>query len=228
MERAYLEAWRASDASNSLLKQAMWAQYDFGEDVDPFYATVTGVKVVSDPDYPKLLYANAEAEDVQADQQASLLILMADDALQRYSRELLGKSGLYPGYGPDHFGIKMTTLLRAGTNTLRHVSEWDEMFDTLPYPELDTLNKKDPRYQPMQSIEVLQRVFGYAKSDFVRGVVSWVVVARIDGQYGTATPEYQRFEQPLVEAAKEIAATKSMLALKELNDELARALRSVE
>jgi hypothetical protein len=227
MESAYLEAWRASNASNALLKEALHLGFLAEGGLDDFSLEALGGDNHSfDPEEQKRVYADAEAEDIQADQQASILILMADDALQRYAGSLFGKApGLDPGYGPECRGVRLTTLLRAGTNTLRHVSEWDAMFTTLPYPTFDFSNKehqKDLRFQPMRSIQVLQKAFGYAINDFVRGPVSWAVVVSVDGQYGTAKPDYARFESTLIAAARDIAVAKSSAASKQLDDELRR------
>jgi hypothetical protein len=76
------------------------------------------------------MWIDAIAEDFQADQQAAPVILTADDALPRFGKQVLKmapvlKRGFGPRFGATNTPVHLTMLLRAGTNTLRHVSEWD-------------------------------------------------------------------------------------------------------
>lgn len=175
------------------------------------------------------LWVEAVAEDIQADQQAGPVILTADDALQRFAKGVLKKApGLNPGYGPTYgpsYGppVHLTTLLRAGTNTLRHVSEWDENPNLrLPYPDPAVLKPGSAEWQAMQTINVIQRAFGIGKNELIRNPVSSRVLVAVDGQLGTADPSYERFEDAVIAAARDIAANASLRAVKDLDEDLKR------
>jgi hypothetical protein len=155
------------------------------------------------------------------------LILFADDALWRYARVLLGKApSIDPEnlreYGAAYGGVKLTTLLRAGTNAIRHVSEWDERFQKLPYPDLSKLDKTSKDYQPMLSIDIIQRAFGVGRHELIRDVVSWRIVVAVDGLYNSAKPDYLRFETAIVSAAREIADAGPRESTAMLETELSR------
>ena len=227
MQIAYGEAFRASNQCNALVKEALHAQLD-PQDSFPFGSQpAVPESALPEAGYVDRLYSEAQAEDFQADQQSSLLILFADDALWRYARVLLGRPpSIDPAdlreYGPEFGGVKLTSLLRAGTNAIRHVSEWDDRFKILPYPELSELSKKSTDYQSMQSIDILQRAFGIGRHELIRDVVSWRIVVAVDGLYGTASPDYNRFESAIVSAAREIAEAGPSNASALLESELLR------
>jgi hypothetical protein len=114
----------------------------------------------------------------------------------------------------------LTTLLRAATNTLRHVSDWDEDPDIVfPYdPQTATTKVAKQAYN---TIAVLQHAFGIGKHEPIREPVSWRVVVAVDGQLGTAPPDFGRFQAAVLTAAHEIAAEAGGSAL--LAAELARS-----
>lgn len=178
------------------------------------------------------MWADALAEDFQADHQAAPVLLTADDALQRFAKGVLGCApGLFPGFG-SCFGstntpVPLTSLLRAGTNALRHVSEWDENRELRgphknrpgdPYPDPETLKKGSPAWQAMQSIAILRDAFGIGKDGPIREVVSFRVLAAVDRQI--PTPAYERFEAAVKEAARDIARHGPRSALSRLESAL--------
>jgi hypothetical protein len=209
MKGAYDGAFAAHHRCTELLREHQWASYD--ETLDPFSgaAQFTGATPRQRPSRAQLdrMYVDAQAEDLQADYQASIVILFADDTLQRFAKGVLGKApGLEPGYGPAYReGVRLTTLLRAGTNGIRHVSEWDDSDLPFPYPDLSALPKKSRWRQPIDSITVIQRALGIGIYERVRDVVSMRVIIAVDGKLGTEPTDYARFEAAMVAAAEEIA-----------------------
>ena len=158
------------------------------------------------------LWLDALAEDFQCDQQAAPVILVADDTLQRFAKGVLGKApGVGPGFGPEYGGhggraVSLTSLLRAATNALRHVSEWDDDPNLqFPYPAPADLEKGSKTPQALQSIYVLQRAFGIGRHEPIRDVVSMRVLVAVDGLFGTSTPDYARFESAVIQAAEQVA-----------------------
>jgi hypothetical protein len=123
MKAAYDAAFTAYGRCNRLLDEHHWSRIDSD---DAFFVQLGSTHREwglrprrTRPSAEKLerIYAEAQAEDLQADYQASIVLLFADDALQRSARGVLGKApGLEPGYGPEygtHMGVvKFTTLLR--------------------------------------------------------------------------------------------------------------------
>ncbi len=227
MQIAYGEAFRASNQCNALVNQALRTQVD-PQDFFPYgERAVVPNSALPEVGYVDRLYSEAQAEDIQADRQSSILILFADDALWRYARVLLGKPpSIDPAnlreYGAAYGGVKLTSLLRAGTNAIRHVSEWDDRYKRLPYPELSALCKKSEDYQPMQSIDILQRAFGIGRHELIRDVVSWRIVVAVDGLYNSAEADYLRFESAIVSAAREIADAGPRDSASMLETELSR------
>ncbi len=122
IERAYYAAFAASDAANAALKEYQWATFD-----DSMVHDLIGEMLPrmerSDVD-PEVLYAGAIAEDSHCDMQSTIVVLFADDLLQRFASKVLGKKIGLHGYGPLYRGVHLTSLLRATTNCVRHVSEW--------------------------------------------------------------------------------------------------------
>ncbi|MBD5654754.1 MAG: hypothetical protein IAI50_06185 [Candidatus Eremiobacteraeota bacterium] len=173
------------------------------------------------------IWAEAQAEDLFADQQASILVLWADDALRRFARGVLKRAPSFDkGYGVTYgcwpageVPIALTTMLRAATNTLRHVSEWDDNSALVfPYDDFKPKNKAEKSQltehqrfeennaeQSIQNIKILRRAFGIGVNERIRDIVSWRTLVAIDGYLGTHAPDYQRFENALVTAAREMA-----------------------
>ena len=157
------------------------------------------------------LWLDALAEDFQSDQQAAPVILVAADTLQRFAKGVLGKApGVGSGFGPAYGGyggepVSLTSLIRAATKLLRHVSEWDDDPNLqFPYPAPEDLKKGSRLLQPSQSINVLQRAFGIGRHEPIRDVVSMRVLVAVDGLFGTAPPNYDRFESAVTQAAEQI------------------------
>jgi hypothetical protein len=161
------------------------------------------------------IYAEAQAEDLQADYQVSIVLLFADDALQRFAKGVSGKApGLNASYGPEygtHRGkVKLTALLRAGTNAIRHVSEWDDYPWTTQmgavYPRIEHCQSEFER-MAMRNIIIFQNVFGLGITERIRDVVSMRMLIQVDGNFlGGQPTDYAHFESAMMEAAREIAA----------------------
>lgn len=200
VERAYYAAFAASDASNDSLKAYQWASFDDSyadELMGEVFPRIEPASVDRE-----VLYANAIAEDLHCDMQATIVVLFADDLLHRFARKILGKKIGLDGYGPLYRGVHLTSLLRVTTNCVRHVSEWEDL--SFPYRELKAAESND-EHKAIQNIEVLQKAYGIGKHERVRDFVSWHTVVTIDGLYGTNPPDYKRFEDALVEGARDIA-----------------------
>lgn len=98
IERAYYAAFAASDASNGALKEYQWASFD-----DSYAGEVMGKmlpRIERGSVDREVLYANAIAEDLHCDMQATVVVLFADDLLQRFAQRALGKKIGLDGYGP--------------------------------------------------------------------------------------------------------------------------------
>lgn len=228
---AYNEAFAAWDRRGELLrKRPLSSAYDGLE--APWLDGYGSRSPLSKVDLDRML-DEAVAENVQADMQASLVVLVADDALQRLIRGLLKDERRGEGYGPDYGApfrgmVKLTVLLHAGANAIRHVSEWDDLpwntYHPWPtatgsvYPTLDECKALIKTNRPsrdtiermlraMQSIDVFQRVFGIGINERIRDPVSLRVITQVDGRLGNGT-SYDRFESAVLSAAREIAAQK--------------------
>jgi len=222
MRLAYDSAFQAFTRRNDLVMESLRSQLD---DQASFELDLTGSSwhTPRRTQDPRRLHAEAQVMDLQADQFASLVVCFGDDAIQRFRRAVLGgDSAMRPGFGPTYFGERLTTLLRVGSNAFRHVSEWDDMFTTLPYPDISDVKPGTSEYRALQNIEVIQRMFGIGKHELIRDPISWRVIVTIDGQYGTAEPSYERFEQALIQAARDIARIAGGDAASLLENELAR------
>ena len=182
----------------------------------------------ADASHKSSIFAEAQAEDLLADQQASILVLWADDALRRFARGILNKAPTFnKGYGMKYgcwtelnVPVPLTTLLRATTNTLRHVSEWDDNnalifpyddFKTKSKAEVELLTDQQRREESaaklaLGNIKILRRAFGLGVTERIRDVVSWRCLVAIDGYLGTHEPNFQRFEDAVVLAAREMTA----------------------
>lgn len=230
MEAAYQASFDAYLRSVALLEEHRYASWHHDEAFN-FVGLISGAAPAARPAVSRAAldaqWLEAIAEDFQCDQQAAPVILFADDTLQRFAKGVFGKAlGLAPGFGPAYGPeyappAHLTTLLRAATNTLRHVSEWDDNPNLrFPYPDPSTLKKGSPEWQAMQSISVLQRVFGIGKHEPIRDVVSCRVLIQVDGQLGTAPASYARFEAAIIEAARDIARIGPPQGLSQLEAQL--------
>lgn len=122
-----------------------------------------------------------------------------------------------PGHGPLYRSVHLTSLLRATTNCVRHVSEWEDY--PFPYRDLTHAERNDER-KAIQSIRVLQQAYGLGRHERIRDFVSWHTVVTIDGLYGTNPPDYQRFENAIVDGARAIAKAVGPEAEQKLADAL--------
>lgn len=190
----------------------------FGDDIgyDPYAAADVAERRAE-------LWAEAQAEDLQAEFQASIVVYWADDSLRRFERSALNRTPTFAeGYGPTYGqSVSLTTLLRAGTNTSRHVSEWDDDHN-LRFPYDPTMASTAAAKQAYRNIETLQRAFGIGKDGPIREPVCWRILVAVDGLLGTQEPDYARFEAPVIKAAREIAQRTGGDALTQLDTELAR------
>ena len=235
MKNAYLEAVRASDRCNDLMREMRFRRSSKSlPQIFRDFGSIDGLEIEPDG-YADRSVADAQAEDIQCDQQSTLLILFADDALSRYASMLLGSGpSLDPNagreYGSTYNGVRLTSLLRAGTNAVRHCSEWDERFRTLPYPDINDprIKKGSADRRALQSIMIIQKAFGLGINELIRDVVSWRIVVTLDGQYGSPgiPPDYERFEKAIILGARDIASSHSPCAAQALEHELAKALDS--
>ncbi len=220
MEKMYYGAFEAFTKRNDLLNESLWAQCNHGHDLEYELLGVSFNRYQPVGD-PLRLHSEAQIMDLQADQFASMVVCFGDDTIQRFRRSVLGGSAaLYPGYGPTYLGERLSTILRVGSNAYRHVSEWDDMFERLPYPELCEVKEGSSKYQAVQNIQVIQRTFGIGKHDMIRDPISWRVICTIDGQFGSAPPSYDRFEEALIDAARDIASSGGKRAMATLAAEL--------
>lgn len=120
VKAAYDGAFLAWDRKSELLREHQWSSS---------YGGSAPTSPEADLDR---MWDEAIAENVLADTQAAIVVLVASDALQRFIRGVLRedrrREGYGPEYGPPHRGtVKLTELLRTGANSVRHVSEWDDL-----------------------------------------------------------------------------------------------------
>jgi hypothetical protein len=203
IERTYHEAFQASDRCNALLKEVqwVWAQtkdaFEWATFIPTFGGEIPAARIDN-------LYKDAQVEDHYCDLQSSIVALFADDQLQTLAEQVLGRRIGLEGYGPVYGnGVKLTAMLRATTNAIRHLSEWSDL--KFPYENPATLAARDSSRRQLDNIYVLQRAFGIGINEPIRDVVSWRTIVVIDGLYGTSPPEYVRFENAVMEAAMDIA-----------------------
>jgi len=233
MNNAYLAAFAAHIRCAQLLQDHRWGTIGVS---DAFGFPIFGVPepVRQGPSEAELhaMWLDALAEDFQADQQASPVILVADDSLRRLARGIWGKPPTINegGYGPTYGrGVTLTALLQAATNTLRHVSEWDETkTPSFPYQPPETFKKNSIAWKAMQSISIIQRAFGLGESGPIRDVVSMRVLIAVDGKLGTEAPSYKRFEEAVITAAREIAQAKGKTPARKLDEALQRQERVLD
>jgi hypothetical protein len=251
MQEAHRAAFEADARCSELQREERFlgfAQSSYGFPIPVFGGDVTGSEtgqsleeIVARRDR---IWIEAQAEDLFADQQASILILWADDTLRRFARGVLTmpptfKKGYGRTYGcwpPQSVPVPLTTMLRAATNTLRHVSEWDDNPELVfPYDkferktrQLKALMSEQQRRdynnaeQAIENIAILRQAFGIGVNEPIRDVVSWRTLVAIDGYLGTHQPDYQRFESAMLTAAREMADEAGSEARKQLETELVR------
>jgi len=216
IERAFYAAFTASDASNEAMDLYRWET--MREPAVPALFGASFANIERSGIDAEVLYADAIAEDLHCDMQATIVVLFADDLLQRFGQRVLKKKIGLDSYGPIYRGVHLTSLLRATTNCVRHVSGWEDY--PFPYRDLKDAESNDER-RAIRSIEVLQTAYGLGKHERIRDFVSWHTVVTIDGLYGTHPPDYQRFEAALVEGARAIAQHSGSNALADLDASLA-------
>jgi hypothetical protein len=92
MKAAFDEAFAAHARCSELLKRHQWLSFDESRDVfAAFRHSRNGRKPTATPGDLEQMYPDAQAEDLQADYQASIVVLFADDALQHFAKGLFGK-----------------------------------------------------------------------------------------------------------------------------------------
>jgi len=132
MRAAFDAAFASFKRCNDLLDAYHWGREELDNSRDVFEMLgVTNAASAQNASPSTLadlerIYADAQAEDLQADYQASIVLLFADDALYRFAKGALGRAPAFgAGYGHDygtHRGkVPLTDLLRASTNAIRHV-----------------------------------------------------------------------------------------------------------
>jgi hypothetical protein len=218
IERAYFDAFAASDACNDGLRAAreLFQSSLHAYDLNQASAGGNGSR---DVDQVNELYRIAYADDLRCDLQASLVVLFADNAIQRLGKRLFQRPIGLRGFGTLFNDVHFTTLVRATTNTLRHVDDWADL--PFPYPEADAATSPIERVQ-LENIVVLQKAFGIGKHEAIRDLVSWRTIVTIDGLYGSQPPDYRRFENALLAAAREICETSGPLPLEQFLSEESR------
>ena len=208
MALSFNEAFAAFRRCHSILHDLQWADFNCEEG----WLTEGDAEAAQTQLDPGALQYQAQVEDNSADWQASVVLLFADDALQSLARGVLRDHKSLDGYGPEYLDVtnsgrpvRLTTLLRAGTTAIRHVSDWDTPEMPFPYRRPE---EADERWQQaLQNIDVINRAFGIGTSGRIRDFVSMRVLIRVDGTLGDkdTEPSYARFERAMIEAATDIA-----------------------
>ena len=200
---AFDKAFTAYGHCTSLLHEWQWGQAAFGAGRSAHYPRELT------PEELGKLYVDAIAEDIAADLHAAVIVLFADDVLQRFAKGLLGSApGLVPGFGPTYNGVALTTLVRAASNAVRHLSEWDDNKRlTLPYPDPSEIPTNSPLRKPLQNIAVIKKATGIGYHERVRDTISMRALIAIDGTLGNASdgPSYRRIEAAVIAGARAIA-----------------------
>ena len=101
--------------------------------------------------------------------------------------------------------VHLTALLRAVTNAIRHVSEWDDD-QTLLFPY--DLNEQKDKKQQLDSIRIMQKVLGYGVTERIHIAPAFDILAMIDGQWWSrkTPPDFGRFDEAVQVAAAQIIA----------------------
>lgn len=159
----------------------------------------------------------AYAEDIAGNHQASIVLLAADDALQRLAAGVgVEALSLRLHAGPVYrHGVHFTSLIRACTNAVRHVSEWDDHVDRddgdsrkLYFPYSDPRNVGQ---RALQSITVLQEALGVGIHDRLYMAPCLDALMVIDGQwYDQKVPaDFSQFEGAVLAARDKIVTLPS-------------------
>jgi hypothetical protein len=236
MERTYEAAFDAHRRGADLLDSHLLHKWNVGDSSGfPIFAVPEGwqPEALSNAELEGM-WLDAISEDFQADHLATPIVLTADDCLKRLANGIHGKpSEIEAGYGPEYGPgkVPLTSLLTAATNTLRHVSEWDEKRKpAFPYKPLSEYEVNSVEWQAMRSITVIQRAFGHGIFEAVRGPVSMRVLVAVDGLLGTSPPSYDRFEAAVLATARAVASAKGKTPLTKLETAIrrqAKMLRNV-
>jgi hypothetical protein len=238
MRNAYAAAFEAHSRCSELLREHHWSQIETDDIFEQMGLYDSGLPKRPVPPRAELdrMYAQAYAEDLQADYLAGVLLLFADDALQRFAKGVLGTApGLGDGFGlqyGDHRGkVRLTALLRAGTNAIRHVSEWDDypwnvLHPGKVYPMLEECATERER-KILENIVIFQKALGYGIHERIRDVQSMRILIQIDGHLGAEAPDYGRFEEAVLAAALEIASVNRAAGSVRLEDSLALSVRRI-
>lgn len=206
MEAAYLAAFAAHERCSVLMNEAVFMDFASVPTLHDFGLMTVSRDYGARAKRREELQPAAEAEDVQADLQAGLVLLTTDDALQRFARAI---NVNLDNCGPRINDVPFSTLVRAATNAIRHVSEWDDDEDLKPpYTPLteipDDRAHRNQRFA-MRSIETFQKAFGIGIHDRITDVVSFRVLMTVDRQLGTAPPSFARFASAVVSTARDVA-----------------------
>jgi hypothetical protein len=198
---AYVEAFQAFARSRELLKESEFAAdwYSGKGNQDEAHA----------------LHNEAYTEDVQAETFASILILFADDVLKRLHYRLFDRMPrLDKGYGKEHNGVPLSSILQAGGNAIRHVSWWADNL-TFPYAEDDTGLSNDER-KALANIRVIEKAFGSFGGPWNRPP-SWDILFTMNaGENWTPEADYDKFERAIILTGRDMARDHSSEALAQL------------
>lgn len=188
---AYCHSFQAFERSRDLLKES--------ERVSGWYGGG------ANQDVAHALHNDAYTSDVQAEMFASTAILLADDLLRRFYRQLFGKPLPFePGYGKAHNGdVRLTTLLQAGGNAIRHVSWWADNLK-FPYPEDDAGLTNDGK-KALANIRVIEKAFGSFGGPWNRPPTWDILFWMNAGSDSKPDDNYDNFEAAIVDAALEMA-----------------------
>lgn len=206
MRRAYIAAVEASNLCNDMLDESMRRAMAHNRDALNVFRNPTRSADADDMRSAHEIHLAAEDEDSTADWQASVVVLFADDVLRRFKRRVLPESRQREGFGKTYNGgVRLTELLWAGANAIRHVSEWDDD-EKLIFPyDPAKIKEGSKQERAWGNITVFQRAFGKGIHERIREVQSWAIVCTMDGLYGTHEPDYARIEEVIVQAARNIA-----------------------
>src|SRR6202046_4613875 len=104
MSNAYFAAFDAYERCSKLLQRYDWSSVDTDdvfEELGLYDSRAARRPTVSQETRPRI-YADAQAEDLQAEYIAGVLLLFADDTLQRFAKGVTGGApGLGVGYGKE-------------------------------------------------------------------------------------------------------------------------------
>jgi hypothetical protein len=120
--------------------------------------------------------------------------------------------------------IRFTTLVRACTNAIRHVSEWDDDLDRedgdsskLFFPYED--NRNSGRRE-LDSIRILQKALGVGMHERLYMAPSLEVLMTVDGQWydGKSKADFGQLERATLASRDEIIASAAACAVDEVHD----------